>query len=102
MRIFGELHVITGFKDKPNIREAVDVASAFIALGIDDVDEGVVQDFAGLLAKRQQDYDVLSTDRVVKRLVNAVGRENAMLDSLVDASFAAKSRAGGDGMEARS
>lgn len=99
MRIFAELQVMTGFRDKPNIREAVDVAAAFIALGVERVDEGVIEDFAGLLAKRQQDFEIVSKPHVVKRLVLAVERENRVLDELVDASFAARcagSMAGGE------
>lgn len=89
-RLFDDLRLITGFRDKPNVREALDVMEACLVEGVDVIGEELMEDCLGLLAKRQSDYEVISKSHTVERLVDAVGRENGRVDELIGASYLAR------------
>jgi MoxR-like ATPase len=86
-RMFSELQLMTGLRDKPNVREALDVMESCMVEGVTEIDEQVVEDYAGLLVKRQSDYEVLSKRYTVERLASAANRENKLVDQYVEASF---------------
>lgn len=76
---------MTGFTDKPGIREMLYLIRAFTVMGVSEFTERTLERFAGVVAKRQNDWEAYRQG--LGRLEGAANQPNATVDEWVDVVF---------------
>lgn len=81
-RMLEEMRAMTGFRDKPGIREALDLTRALLIDGVTRIDEATLRRYLGLIAKRRHDMEVVRQG--VGRLAAAANTPHPEVDRWVD------------------
>lgn len=76
---------MTGFTDKPGIREMLYLIRAFTVMGVNEFTEKTLERFAGVVAKRKNDWE--SFRQGLGRLEGAANKPNLKVDEWVEVVF---------------